>query len=181
MICSARVTFALAAFTASVCAHAALPNGAAAPDFGADAAVGGQAFHFALSDSLKNGPVVLYFFPKAFTAGCTVEAHQFAEATDEFKALGASVIGMSGDNIDTLKKFSVEACRNKFPVAADADARVMKLYDVKMPLLPSISQRVSFVISPQGKVLYSFDSMSPDGHVPNLLKAVQQWRKANPR
>lgn len=160
---------------------AALANGSAAPDFATDAAVGGQSFRFSLNEALKSGPVVLYFFPKAFTSGCTVEAHQFAEATDQFRALGATLIGMSGDDLDTLKRFSVEACRNKFPVAADADARVMKLYDVKMPLLPSISQRVSFVISPQGKILYSYDSMSPDDHVPNTLKAVQAWRQANPR
>ena len=180
MTCLTRLASALAACALAVSAHAALPNGAAAPDFSTEAAVGGTSFHFVLHDALKTGPVVLYFFPKAFTSGCTVEAHQFAEATDSFKALGASVVGMSGDDIETLKKFSVEACRNKFAVAADADAKVMKLYDVKMPLLPSVSQRVSFVISPQGKVIYSHDSMSPDGHVQNTLKAVEQWRKANP-
>lgn len=157
-------------------ALAALPNGAPAPNFSADAAVGGEAFRFVLADALKQGPVVLYFFPKAYTSGCTAEAHAFAEATDEFKALGATVIGMSGDTIDTLKKFSVEACRNKFAVAADADAAVMKQYDVKMPLLPSTAQRVSFVISQQGKVVYSYDSMSPDGHVQNTLKVVKQLR-----
>lgn len=171
---SALTTLSLA--LACAAAQAALPNGAAAPDFSADAAVGGQAFRFSLAEALKQGPVVLYFFPKAFTSGCTVEAHQFAEATDEFKSLGATVIGMSGDDIETLKKFSVEACRNKFAVAADSAATVMKRYDVKMPLLPSVSQRVSFVISPQGKIVYVHDSMSPDGHVQNTLKAVRQLR-----
>jgi peroxiredoxin Q/BCP len=99
-------------------ALAALPVGASAPDFTTQAALGGSEFTFSLADTLKKGPVVLYFYPKAFTKGCTTEAHNFSDATDRFASLGATVVGMSNDDIDTLKKFSVLECRNKFAVAA---------------------------------------------------------------
>jgi len=158
-------------------AHATLAVGAAAPDFSAEAAVGGQAFKFRLTEALKQGPVVLYFYPKAFTSGCTVEAHQFAEATDKFKALGATVIGMSNDDIDTLKKFSIEACRNKFAVAADAGAKVMKDYDAALKVVPGMADRVSYLIAPDGKVAAVYASMNPDGHIDAMLKAVQQLKK----
>lgn len=154
--------------------HAALAVGAAAPDFSADAALGGKAFRFSLAAALKKGPVVVYFYPKAFTSGCTVEAHQFAEATPKFEALGATVIGMSNDDIETLKKFSVEACRNKFAVGADAGSQIMKSYDAT--LMMGMADRISYVISPDGKVLMTHASMDPDGHVIAALKAVEQWR-----
>jgi peroxiredoxin Q/BCP len=158
-------------------AQAALPVGAPAPDFTAEAALAGQAFTFKLSQALQKGPVVLYFYPKAFTGGCTIEAHNFAEATDRFTALGATVIGMSNDSIETLKKFSVQECRNKFAVAADAGARVMKLYDAAFAG-KDVADRISYVISPAGKVLYTYASPSPDGHVENTLAAVQKWKDA---
>jgi peroxiredoxin len=154
-------------------AVAALKVGDSAPDFTTQAAIGGKAFTFSLADALKKGPVVLYFYPKAFTPGCTVEAHNFAEATDKFAALGATLIGMSGDNIDTLKEFSVKECRNKFAVAADADGKIMKRYDANMAFLPSTADRISYVISPAGKVIYTYSSLSPDNHVENTLKVVQ--------
>ena len=169
----------IAALLSACCtlgAHAALPVGAPAPDFSAEAALGGNAFKFTLSDALKKGPVVLYFYPKAFTGGCTLEAHNFAEATERFNALGASVIGMSNDSIDTLKKFSVEACRNKFAVAADAGAKVMKQYDAKMLAALDVADRISYVISPEGRVIYAYASGSPDGHVENMLAAVKKWK-----
>ncbi len=158
--------------------HAALSVGAAAPDFSAEAAVGGKAFKFHLADALKQGPVVLYFYPKAFTSGCTVEAHQFAEATDKFKALGVTVIGMSNDDIDTLKKFSVEACRNKFAVAADAAGKVIKDYDVFLRMVPgTMADRVSFLIAPDGKVAAVHASMDPDGHIGAMMKAAEKLKK----
>lgn len=159
--------------------QAALKPGAAAPDFTADAALAGQSFKFSLAAALKKGPVVLYFYPKAFTSGCTVEAHEFAEATPRFEALGATVIGMSNDDIDTLKKFSVEACRNKFAVAADAGAKVMKAYDAS--LMMGMADRITYVISPEGKVLQSFASMAPQEHVSVSLKAVEAWRASAKR
>jgi peroxiredoxin Q/BCP len=162
-------------------AHAALQVGARAPDFTADAALGGKAFTFRLAEALKQGPVVLYFYPKAFTSGCTVEAHNFAEATPRFKALGATVIGMSADDIETLKKFSLEACRSQFAVAADDSARIARQYDAALRMLPGVADRISYVIAPDGKVLYAHSSMSPDGHVEHTLKAVQDWKAGQPQ
>ena len=157
-------------------AQAALSVGAAAPEFTAQAAMGGNEFTFTLADALKKGPVVLYFFPKAFTKGCTVEAHNFSDATEKFKSMGATVIGMSNDDIDTLKNFSVLECRNKFAVAADQGGRVMKQYDAVMPGRADIADRISYVITPDGKVSYAFASKSPEGHVENTLDAVQRWK-----
>ena len=161
---------------ASQAAIAALAVGAAAPTFTADAAAGGVAFKFNLATTLKQGPVVLYFYPKAFTSGCTVEAHNFAEATPKFKALGATVIGISNDDIETLKKFSVEACRSQFAVAADAGAKVMKTYDAALRLLPGAADRISYLIAPDGRIAAVHSSLNPDGHVEAMLKAVEQFK-----
>jgi peroxiredoxin len=157
---------------------AALAVGASAPDFTTDAARAGLAFRFSLAQALKKGPVVLYFYPKAFTSGCTIEAHNFADATPKFNAMGATVVGVSNDDIETLKKFSVEACRDKFAVAADSAARIMKQYDAALWIKPDMADRISYVISPEGKVLYVFSSLSPDQHVENTLKAVEKWRSS---
>ncbi len=159
-------------------AHAALAVGAPAPDFTTDAAVGGQPFKFKLADALKQGPVVVYFYPKAFTSGCTVEAHQFAEATDKFKAVNTTVIGLSNDNIETLKKFSVEACRSKFAVGADAAGKVIKDYDVFLKMVPgTMADRVSYLIGTDGKIAAVHASMSPDGHIDAMLKAASTLKK----
>jgi peroxiredoxin Q/BCP len=173
-----RLLAALALGLICTASQAALSVGAPAPDFSADAAVGGQPFKFKLADALKQGPVVLYFYPKAFTSGCTVEAHQFAEATDKFKAAGATVIGMSNDDIETLKKFSVEACRNKFAVAADAGGKVIKDYDVALKMVPgSMADRVSYLIGTDGKIAAVHASMNPDGHIDAMLKAAEKLKK----
>lgn len=156
-------------------AEAALSVGAAAPDFSAEAALGGNSFVFSLDEALKKGPVVLYFYPAAFTKGCTLEAHDFAEATPEFAALGASVIGVSHDDIATLKKFSVSECRSKFAVAADPDGKVIAAYDAKMPLL-AYAERVSYVITPDHKVVLVYSSLDPDQHVAKTLAAVKAWK-----
>ncbi|RQO60016.1 peroxiredoxin [Paucibacter sp. KBW04] len=154
-------------------ALAALPVGAAAPDFTTEAALAGKAFKFNLAETLKKGPVVLYFYPKAFTSGCTLEAHQFAEATEQFEKLGATVIGISNDSIETLKKFSVEACRNKFAVAADAGAKVMKDYDAKLMLMPGTADRISYLISSEARIVALHASLNAEGHVAAMLKATQ--------
>ncbi|MBV8603316.1 MAG: peroxiredoxin [Pelomonas sp.] len=173
-----RALISVLGLAASCAAQAALPVGAAAPDFTADAALGGQPFSFHLADALKKGPVVLYFFPKAFTSGCTVEAHLFAEATDAFKAHGASVVGMSFDRIDTVRKFSTEECRSKFAVAADPDSKVIQSYDAKLVLVPGgMADRVSFLIGQDGKVKAVYSSMAPEGHVKAMLAAVEQLHK----
>ena len=155
--------------------YAALQPGAVAPDFTTEATLGGQPFKFALADALKNGPVVLYFYPAAFTKGCTVEAHEFAEATEKFKSLGATVIGVSHDSIDTLNKFSVSECRSKFAVASDADKKISKAYDADL-FITSYSNRTSYVISPGGKIIYQYTALNPDKHVENTLAAVQKWK-----
>jgi thioredoxin-dependent peroxiredoxin len=160
-------------------AFAALPDGTQAPDFSTQASLAGKPFKFSLAESLKQGPVVLYFYPAAFTPGCTKEAHDFAEATDKFKALGATVIGISHDDIDTLNKFSVSECRNKFAVAADTDGKIMKDYDSVLAAKPEYANRTSYVISPDGKVAYSYTAMDPDKHVANTLAAVEKWHNAH--
>ena len=163
---------------ASFNAYADLQPGAAAPDFTAQATQGGNEFTFALHDALKKGPVVLYCYPAACTQGCTIEAHDFAEAMPQDKALGATVIGVSEDPIAKLKRFSVSECRSKFPVAADADGLIMKAYDAVMPVFYSHASRTSYVISPEGKILYAYTKLSPDEHVRNTLAALKIWRDA---
>jgi peroxiredoxin len=165
-------------YLASFPALAALNVGAAAPDFSADAAVGGKHFRFSLKEALGHGPVVLYFFPKAFTSGCTIEAHEFSEAADDFAAAGATLIGMSSDNITTLSDFSTRECREKFPVAADPDLSVIRAYDAVMVRLPGVggvSDRISYVIAPDGKILLAYSALAPDEHVAKTLAAVQKW------
>src|SRR5471030_2097822 len=155
--------------------YAALKPGAQAPTFTTEATLAGTPFSFSLADALKNGPVVLYFYPAAFTKGCTVEAHEFAEATDKFKAMGATVIGVSHDTIDTLNKFSVSECRNKFAVASDADKKISKAYDANL-FITSYSNRTSYVIAPNGKIIYEYTALNPDKHVENTMAAVEKWK-----
>src|SRR5471030_1760232 len=161
---------------AATSAWAALPDGHPAPDFTTQATLAGKPFTFSLADALKKGPVVMYFYPAAFTPGCTVEAHNFAEATDKFKALGATVIGVSHDNIETLNKFSVSDCRNKFAVASDADQKITKEYDAVLAQKPEYANRTSYVIAPNGKIIYEYTALSPDNHVANTMAAVEKWK-----
>jgi len=156
-------------------AYASLSVGASAPDFTAQASLGGKEFTFSLADALKKGPVVLYFYPAAYTPGCTQEAHDFAEATDRFKAMGATVIGVSHDNIATLDKFSVSDCRSKFPVAADPDQKVIKEYDAVLAKKPEYADRTSYVITPDHKVAFTYTNLAPDAHVALTIQAVQDW------
>ena len=155
-------------------ALAALTTGVAAPDFTAQASMGGKQFTFSLADALKKGPVVLYFYPAAFTKGCTIEAHEFAASVDRFKALHATVIGVSHDNIATLDKFSVSECQSKFPVAADPDLKVIKAYDTLLAF--RFANRTSYVIAPGGKVLYAYTDLNPAKHVENTLAAVKTYQ-----
>lgn len=175
----APIYLALAALFATTAAYAALPDGAKAPDFTTEASLAGKAFKFSLAESLKKGPVVLYFYPAAFTPGCTREAHDFAEATAKFNALGATVIGVSHDDIAKLNKFSVSECRNKFAVAADTDGAIMKAYDAVMKGEPNYADRISYVIAPSGDVLYSYTEANPDQHVANTLAAVGKWHESH--
>lgn len=159
-------------------ARAALTVGAQAPDFVAQASLGGQVFEFNLTHALQEGPVVLYFYPAAFTKGCTIEAHDFADATDEFHRLGATVIGVSHDSIETLNKFSLTECRSKFPVAADGDQHIMKAYDAVLAKNPKYANRTSYVIAPDGKIIFSYTDLEPDQHVSKTLAALKAWKAA---
>lgn len=158
-------------------AHAALDVGEAAPQFTAQAAIAGNVIKYSLADELKKGPVVLYFFPLAFSHDCSIEAHNFAEAIEEYRALGASVIGVSKDDIDIQKRFSVSECRGKFAVASDADQSIMKSYDAVLFFRSEYANRVSFVISPQGKIVYQYNSLNSAKHVENTMKALKSWLK----
>ncbi|MFI4940531.1 MAG: peroxiredoxin [Burkholderiales bacterium] len=165
---------------ASSSSYAALNVGDNAPPFTAQASLGGKEFTFSLAESMKQGPVVLYFYPAAFTKGCTIEAHDFAEAMDQYRALGATVVGVSHDNIETLDKFSVSECRSKFAVVADTDQRIMKSYDAILAIKPEYANRTSYVIAPNGKIIYSFTDLSPEKHVENTLSALRKWKSENP-
>jgi len=158
--------------------YAALPIGASAPPVVTKAVIAGKPFDFHLAEALKRGPVVLYFFPAAFTSGCTIEAHEFSDATAQFAAQGATVIGLAHDPIDKLSKFSVTECRDKFAVGV-ASSAIIDAYKVKMPIL-SMSDRTSFVIAPDGRIIFAYSALSPNGHVDKTLAAVKAWRAAHP-
>ena len=166
----------LAAAALALPALASLKVGDQAPDFSTQASLGGKEFSFKLSEALKQGPVVLYFYPAAFTKGCTIEAHDFADAVDQYKALGATVIGVSHDDIATLDKFSVSECRSKFAVAADADQSITKAYDAVLAAKPQYADRTSYVITPDGHILYTYTDLKPDHHVENTLAALKAWK-----
>ncbi len=159
-------------------AKAALDIGERAPSFIAPAALAGSVYRFSLAESLKKGPVVVYFFPAAYSEGCSLEAHYFAEAIGEFKALGATVIGVSGDDIDTLTKFSVQACQGMFPVAADEAQMVTKSFDAVMPTRPDFANRISYVIAPDGTIIYHYTSLNPTKHVEKTLEALRSWSES---
>lgn len=165
------VILSVAAFLGSP-ASAALKIGDKAPDFTAPATLGGKDFTFHLAEALKKGPVVVYFYPAAFTSGCTIEAHDFAEAMAQYQALGASVIGVSHDDMATLGKFSVSECQSKFPVASDSSRAIMKSYDAAMGFLTPYADRVSYVVAPDGKIAFAYSALDPDEHVSRTLKAV---------
>jgi len=157
-------------------AHAALQVGAKAPDFTTVGAVGGKEFKIHLAQQLKKGPVVLYFFPKAFTQGCTLEAHAFSDATADFKKAGAQVIGLSADDLPTLQKFSVEACRNAFPVATATPA-TQKAYDVAWAEHPGLTTRTSYVIDRSGRIVMVHDDLDWSQHVAKTLATVKSLKK----
>src|SRR4051812_18774041 len=172
------LAIALVGIVATGSAFAALKTGAKAPEFATRATLGGKEFDFSLTEALKKGPVVLYFYPAAFTPGCTVEAHNFAEAMPKFQALGATVIGVSQDRIATLDKFSVEECRSAFPVAADTSGKVSRSYDAVMVGFLGYSDRTSYVIAPDGNIIYAYRALDPDHHAEYTMKAVADWKAA---
>jgi peroxiredoxin len=173
---------AAAAALISAPAFAALPVGAKAPIFKADAYLAGHPMKFDMAAALKKGPVVLYFFPAAHTAGCNIEAHLFADAIDKFKAQGATVIGVTAGNIDQLAAFSTETehCSGKFPVAADPTLAIAKSYEATLALRPGWSDRTSYVVAPNDSIILAYSNLKPDDHVAETLDAVSKWRAAHP-
>jgi thioredoxin-dependent peroxiredoxin len=174
---AAATAATLAAFATTALAE--LKVGAKAPEFSLPAYLAGQPFKFDLKDALKKGPVVVYFFPAAHTSGCNVEAHLFSEAVDQFKALNATVIGVTAGNTDQLADFSKETeyCSGKFPVAADEGAKVAKDYDALLTMKPGWSNRTSYTISQSGSVTAVYSALDPKDHVKEMLAAVQALKK----
>lgn len=173
------------AMLATAPAFAALDQGAKAPEFSAQGMLAGKEFTFKLSDALKKGPVVIYFFPAAYTAGCTVETKMFADNADAFKEAGATLIGLTGgarladgtmanakDNLARLQEFSAEHCRDKFPIAA-VTTDTIQAYNVVLPQRPDWSDRTSYVIAPDGKITMAFTTQKPDEHITKTLEAVK--------
>ncbi len=155
--------------------QADLPNGAKAPGFTTQGALAGKPFAFNLKAALRKGPVVLYFYPKSFTQGCTLEAHAFAEATDEFRSAGATVIGLSADDLATQQKFSKEACRDKFAVGVASPA-IVAAYDVALKgngAPAGMTSRTSYVIGRDGRIKLVFTDMNFRDHVRMTLAAVK--------
>src|SRR5882762_1228029 len=168
---------------------AALKEGEKAPEFQAPASLAGKEFTFALKDALKKGPVVVYFYPAAFTGGCNAQAHAFSENIDKFKAAGASIIGVSLDKIATLNQFSADPqyCAGKIPVASDADGKIAKSYDLQVreakpgakntrgdEIDHGFAERTTFVVTPNGTVAATISNLSPADNVAKALEAVQQ-------
>ena len=152
---------------------AALPDGAKAPLFAAKGARAGKAVSIDLRKELRKGPVVLYFFPAAFTSGCNIEANAFATKIGEFKKAGATVIGMTAGNVDRLVEFSAKECAGQFTVAAATPA-VIKGYDVNLAAKPGWTTRTTYVIGKDGRIADSFTDMAPHGHITRSLAAVHK-------
>ena len=163
------------ALASAAVALAALARGAAAPAFSAPAFLAGKAFTFNLDEALKKGPVVLYFFPAAYTPGCQIEAHLFAEAADEFKAQHATVIGVTAGNTDKLEKFSTDTqyCSGKFAMALDEGAKIAATYKSTFAERP-MSDRTSYVIGKDHKIVLSYSNLNPNDHVTQTMAAVKK-------
>ena len=188
LFASARIlTLGLAA-SLSLPALAALKAGDAAPEFTAQASLAGKPFTYALKDALKKGPVVVYFYPSAFTGGCNAQAHAFATNMDKFKAAGASVVGVSLDSIARLNDFSADPnyCAGQLPVASDADGKIAKSYDLMVregkegakdtrgvEIGHGMAERTTFIVTPDGKVSSTIGGVMPTENVDAALAAVQ--------
>jgi thioredoxin-dependent peroxiredoxin len=172
-------------------ALAALKAGDAAPDFKTEASLAGKEFTFSLKDALKKGPVVVYFYPSAYTGGCNIQAHTFAVNMDKFHAAGASVIGVSLDSISRLNDFSADPqyCAGKFPTASDANGVISKSYELKVAdahagakdtrgveIGHGFAERTTFVVTPDGKIAATIGGLAPAENVDKALEAVQQLK-----
>ncbi len=183
----------LASAIVALPAAAALNKGDAAPAFKAQASLAGKEFSYSLTDALKKGPVVVYFYPSAYTQGCNIQAHTFAENMDKFNAAGSTVIGVSLDSIARLNDFSADPayCAGKLPVASDADGAIAKSYQLSVregragmtdtrgkEIGHGFTERTTFVVTPDGKVAATIGGIAPDENVMQALKAVQELQHA---
>lgn len=170
-------------------ASAALKEGDSAPAFKAQASLAGKAFAFSLKDALRKGPVVVYFYPSAFTGGCNIQAHSFAVNHDKFAAAGATIVGVSLDSIARLNEFSADPnyCAGKFAVAADADGQIARSFDLSIKEVAAgkkdtrgieidhaTTERTTFIVTPDGKIAASVGGLTPAANVDKALEAVQQ-------
>ncbi len=175
-------------------ANAALKEGDVAPEFETKASLAGKDFDFSLQESLKKGPVVLYFYPSAYTGGCNIQAHDFAVKHDLFVAAGASVVGISLDNIERLNEFSADPdyCAGKFPVASDPDGRIAKSFELAIreaspgkkdsrgiEIDHGFAERTTFIITPDGNVAAVIGGLSPSENVQAALDTVQKLTKGD--
>lgn len=188
---TAASALAAAALLSAWPAHAALKEGDAAPDFKLQASQTGKAFSYALKDALKKGPVVVYFYPSAFTAGCNIQAHAFASNVEKFAAAGATIVGVSLDSISRLNDFSADPqyCAGKIPVASDADGQVARAFDLSVTEIPAgrkdtrgveidhaRTDRTTFIVTPDGRIAATVGGVSPDANVQQALDVVQGLR-----
>ena len=174
-------------------AVAALKAGDAAPDFQTQASQAGKAFNYSLKDALQKGPVVVYFYPSAYTGGCNIQAHTFAVNADKFAAAGATIIGVSLDSIDRLNDFSADPdyCAGKVAVASDADGAISKSYDLAVreaaegkkdsrgvEITHGFAERTTFIVTPDGKIAATLGGLKPVENVEQALATVQQLTPA---
>lgn len=186
----ANILIGLAAVSLS--AHAALESGDSAPKFEAKASLDGEAFDYSLADALEKGTVVVYFYPSAYTSGCNVQAHEFSVNMEAFEAAGASVIGVSLDDIDRLNDFSAdpEYCAGKLAVASDPGGEIARSYELEVhgavegaedtrgeAIEHGFAERVTFVVTPDGKIAETIGGVSPFENVEKTLEAVQRLKQ----
>lgn len=168
---------------------AALPEGHPAPDFQTQASLAGKAFNYSLHDALKQGPVVVYFYPSAYTGGCNVQAHTFAVNHEKFAAAGASIVGVSLDSIERLNDFSADPnyCASKFPVASDVEGKIAKAYDIAVreaqqgktdsrgvAIDHGFAERTTFIVTPDGKIAATLGGLKPEENVAKALETVEK-------
>jgi peroxiredoxin Q/BCP len=176
-------------------AMAALKEGDAAPEFKLQASLAGKDFSYSLKDALKKGPVVVYFYPSAYTGGCNSQAHTFAVNVDKFAQAGATIVGVSLDSISRLNTFSAdpEYCAGKIAVASDADGKVAKGFDLSVSEIPAGRKdtrgveidhgrvdRTTFIVTPDGKVAATVGGLAPTANVEKALEIVQGLRSKVP-
>jgi peroxiredoxin len=193
VIMGTRFWATLVAGAVTLPAFAALKSGDAAPTFTAPASLAGKTFTYSLKDALAKGPVVVYFYPSAYTGGCNIEAHTFAVNVDKFAAAGASIIGVSLDSIQRLNDFSADPnyCAGKFPTASDADGKIVKSFDLMVrqgnagqkdsrgvEINHDFAERTTFVVTPDGKIAETIGGLAPDKNVEQTLAAVQKLAAA---